>query len=108
MQLNEQDLAQGPFDPDAAAEEQETTRSSAFDASEKPAVGGKLALSKIAVIGDGLAAKLSPPSLPLERSAEFNKGSADGETARFVLFNTRWCTTAVRFAGSRKTSLWRL
>lgn len=82
------DLARGPFDPDAAAEEQETTRSSAFDASEKPAVGGKLAPSKIAVIGEGLAAKLSPGPLPLERGIDFNKGSADGDIARFVLFTT--------------------
>lgn len=87
---NEQDLTEGPFDPDAAAEEQETMRSSAFDASEKPAVGGKLAPSKIAVIGEGLSAKLKPLPLPLERGVDFNKGSADEETARFVLFSTTW------------------
>lgn len=58
-------MAQGPFDPDAAAEERETMRSSAFDASEKPVVGGKLEPSKIAVIGEGLASKmkLGPTSL---------------------------------------------
>lgn len=78
----------GPFDPDAAAEEQETMRSSAFDASEKPAVGGKLAPSKIAVIGEGLAKKLKPELLAPERGAEFNKGSADAQSARFVLLCT--------------------
>eukprot|EP00752_Nemacystus_decipiens_P016421 g14678.t1 len=76
------DLVRGPFDPDAAAEEQETMRSSAFDASEKPAVGGKLPPSKIAIIGEGLAAKLKPGPLPLERGIDFNNDSAHGETAR--------------------------
>lgn len=61
-------------------------RSSAFDASEKPAVGGKLAPSKISVIGEGLAAKLKPGRLPL-----------DGETTRFVLFNATWYTVVEFF-----------
>lgn len=71
----EQDLAEGPFDPDAAAEEQEPTRSSAFDAPEKPTVGGKLKASAIAVIGDGLAAKLKPELPPRAGGTDANKDS---------------------------------
>lgn len=43
----------GPFDPDAVVEELEMTRSSAFDAAEKPVVS-TMAASKIAMIGEGL------------------------------------------------------
>lgn len=68
-------MVQGPFDPDAAAEEQETMRSSAFDASEKPVVGGKLEASKIAVIGEGLASKLKLGPTSLESAADLKKVS---------------------------------
>lgn len=65
-------------------------RSSAFDASEKPAVGGKLTASKIAVIGEGLAAKLKPPPLPLERGTDFNTRPDAEEITRFVLYGTTY------------------
>ncbi|CAM9823867.1 unnamed protein product [Ectocarpus sp. 12 AP-2014] len=71
------DIEKGPFDPDAAAEERETTRSSAFDASEKPVVGGKLKASAIAVIGDGLGAKLKTGPPPLDIIGDMKDGSAD-------------------------------
>lgn len=56
-----QDLVEGPFDPDAAVEELETTRSSAFDAVVKPVVGAMEA-SKISVIGKGLSARMGTPA----------------------------------------------
>lgn len=86
---NGQDLIQGPFDPDQPAEEQETMRSGAFDASEKPVVGGKLSSSKIAVIGEGLAAKLKSASPLLEVVADSNKGPDGVHTNRFVVRNVR-------------------
>ncbi|CAM9753477.1 unnamed protein product, partial [Ectocarpus sp. 4 AP-2014] len=70
-------IEKGPFDPDAAAEEQETMRSSAFDASEKPVVGGKLKASAIAVIGDGLGAKLKTGPAPLDIIGYTKDASAD-------------------------------
>lgn len=45
---------QGPFDPDAATQALETTRSSAFDAPVKPVVA-PMEASKISKIGQGLA-----------------------------------------------------
>lgn len=79
---NGQDIEKGPFDPDAAAEEQETMRSSAFDASEKPVVGGKLKASAIAVIGDGLGAKLKtgPPQLDIIGDTKDGSADVDGMT----------------------------
>lgn len=74
---------QGPYDPDEPAEEQETMRSGAFDAAEKPVVGGKLSASKIAVIGEGLAAKLKSASPPLEPMTDSNKGPDEHKTTRF-------------------------
>lgn len=62
-------------------------RSSAFDASEKPVVGGKLTASKIAVIGDGLAAKLKPSPLPLKPGADFNTGPDAEEATRFAFLD---------------------
>lgn len=59
-------------------------RSGAFDAAEKPVVGGKLSASKIAVIGEGLAAKLKPAPLPLEAIADLNKDPDGDRTTRFV------------------------
>lgn len=47
-------LTDGPFDPDAAFEEVEMTRSGAFDAAERPVVS-PMAVSKINVIGEGLS-----------------------------------------------------
>ncbi|CAM9108270.1 unnamed protein product, partial [Pylaiella littoralis] len=76
------DLIQGPFDPDQPAEEQETMRSGAFDASEKPVVGGKLSSSKIAVIGEVLAAKLKSASPLLEVVADSSKGPDEVHTNR--------------------------
>lgn len=52
---------EGPFDPDAAVEELEMTRSSAFDVVEKPVVG-TMEASKISVIGKGLSSKMGTPA----------------------------------------------
>lgn len=54
VDVSTKDLTDGPFDPDAVVEELEMTRSSAFDAAEKPVVSA-IAASKIAVIGEGLS-----------------------------------------------------
>lgn len=93
---------QGPYDPDEPAEEQETMRSGAFDAAEKPVVGGKLSASKIAVIGEGLAAKLKPAPSPLEDMGDSNKGPDGDKTTRFVVntiietqLNAGGCHTAL-------------
>ncbi|CAM9574677.1 unnamed protein product, partial [Choristocarpus tenellus] len=51
-----EDCEEGPFDPDAAVEAQETIRSSAFDAMEKPVVS-PMSMEKISLISDGLTPK---------------------------------------------------
>lgn len=53
-ELPTKDLTEGPFDPDAASVEQETMRSGAFDAVERPVVS-TMAASKISVISEGLS-----------------------------------------------------
>lgn len=105
-----QGLAEGPFDPDAAAEEQEPTRSSAFDAPEKPVVGGKLKASTIAVIGEGLAAKLQPEQLPRGGGADASNDS-DGlglDTRSGCTKDTAYAcgfsTVLLRFSGSGSLS----